>query len=215
MGTKDTTSQAAPAGTSFTAVGATTADGGVVTTAPGAGQQQPAGDPGLASLADQAAALQGTAQPAGQGAAPGAPAPVQPMAPAIPNSTVFAQLLGAVRDTVCMVAGLEAPKRTLTDEKVDKLGAIWGGVFDHYGIVLSDTMGKFGPVMAAAMASIPLLSDVVIETRKEIDAKDRQRAREPQRIETAPAAAKGVQTTKPDAAPKGYEEGVIKSTFSQ
>jgi len=196
-----------------TAVGVVSTDGAVVSTGPAA-NVKPAVDAGLASLADQAAALQGGAQPAGQGAPGAAPMAAAP-APAVPNSKVFAQLLGAVRDTVCMVAGLEAPKRTLTDDKVDKLGDLWGGVFDHYGIQLADTMGKFGPVMAAAMASIPLLSDVVIETRKEIDAKDRQRSREPQRIEAATAAAKGVQTMKPDAAPKGYEEGVIKSTFSQ
>jgi hypothetical protein len=202
---------------SATAVGVVSSDGGVVSTAPLKPTQPPV-DPGLASLAAQASALQATAQPAGQGAAPGAaPAGAEAPQPAIPNSAVVAQILGAVRDTVCMLAGLEAPKRTLTDEKVDKLGAIWGAVFDHYGVSLSDTMGKFGPVMAAAMASVPLLTDVVIETRKEIEAKDRQRSREAPQQLTAARAPAAVSTTAKAAstAPAGYQEGVVKQAFPQ
>lgn len=137
----------------------------------------------------------------------------EPVPQAIPNAVVFAQLVGAVRDTVCMFAGLEAPKRTLTDEKVTKLGEIWGGVFDHYGIRLSEKMGTYGPIMAAALATIPLVSETVMETRKEIAEKDGQRARLPA---PAPGPVTAAAAPPPAAAANnpGYADGVIKPRWT-
>lgn len=136
--------------------------------------------------------------------------PAEAPAPAIPNAQVFAQLVGAVRDTVCMVAGLEAPKRTLTDDKVTKLGEIWGGVFDHYGIRLSDKMGTYGPIVAAALATIPLVADTVLETRKEIAQKD---GRQPA-LAAPPAAPGAAPAPAPAAIDKGYTEGVVQPRWT-
>lgn len=132
----------------------------------------------------------------------------EPGPTALPNAPLVAQMIGAVRDTVCMLAGLEAPKRTLTDEKVDKLGEIWGGVLDHYGIQLSKQMGKFGPIIVAAVASAPLLRDTVMETRAEIIAKD---ATKPA-VLPAPAAAPGLPIPPAPPAPT-FTEGQIRPAF--
>lgn len=139
--------------------------------------------------------------------------PVEGETPAIPNAALVAQLVGAVRDTVCMFAGLEAPKRTLTDDKVEKLGVIWGGVLDHYKIVLSDKMGTYGPIVAAAMASAPLLRDCVMETRAEIAEKDGHRPRLPA---AAPGPVTAAAAPPPPAAANnpGYADGVIKPRWT-
>lgn len=131
----------------------------------------------------------------------------------MPNAVAVAHLFRAVRATVCVVAGLEAPKRTLTDEKTDKLGEIWGAVLDAYGIQLADKAGKHFVIVAAGIQSVELLEETFIETRKEIIAKDA--ARPPQQL-PPPAAADGApQPIVTATAPRGYTEGSIKPAFAQ
>lgn len=177
--------------------------------APSAAPEAPASP--LAALAASVEQEAGAAEAAAQGVTDADVAGIPETAPApIPNAPLVAQLVGAVRDTVCMVAGLEAPKRTLTDDKVEKLGEIWGGVLDHYGIQLSDKMGTYGPILAAALATIPLVSETVIETRKEIAHKDGQRP-----ALAAPEAGPGAAAAPPSAAnDKGYKEGVVQPRWT-
>lgn len=125
------------------------------------------------------------------------------------NAVLVAQMIGAVRDTVCMVAGLEAPARTLTDDKADKLGEIWGGVLDHYGIKLSDLAGRYGVIIAATIATFPLVRDTVIETRKEIALKDARPA-------TLPAPSPDGKPAAPAPAPvngQTFAPGVVRPAF--
>lgn len=162
----------------------------------------------LAALADQVEREAGEALRDATDADVGG-IPEQEPQPVIPNSVRVAGLIRAVRASVCMIAGLEAPKRTLTDDKVDKLGEIWGGVLDEYKINLSDHMGKFGPVIAAVMVSLPLVEDTWTETRKEIAEKDGKRP-------ALPAPAPGPQPVVPAPAANnpGYKEGVVQPRWT-
>jgi hypothetical protein len=210
----------APGPAAGTAVGVVSADGSMTSTRPiEQGAAAPA-DAGLDALAGQAQQLKASAP----GAAPGAPGagpaagPIAPPAPPpIPNDKAVAHLVCAVRDTVCMVASIEAPKRTLTDDKVDKLGEIWGGVLDHYGINLASKGGTYAPILVAVMASLPLVRDTVIETRKEIEAKDKGAARAATVDADKPSPTMTIRATAPTPAPApsaGFQEGVIKPRFT-
>jgi hypothetical protein len=181
------------------AIGDLTPDG----RAPGLDDQAPAAPGSLDSIANEADQM----QLEGQGGAPGAePIPPAPAGPT--NAEVCAGVFKSIRETVCMLASLETPRAAFDDAKCDQLGEIWGGCADHYGINLSDRMGKFGPLIAAAFASIAIVAPGVSEVRREIAAKDSK----PRQLQ-APGAAETV--TVGTAPARAETPGTIRPTFGQ
>ena len=170
--------------------------------APGAVDQAPAAPGSIDDFADQADQLQAGADPA----APGQVEPAEPAEKPQPTNTeLLASAFVMIRETTCEVAGLQSPRQLLTDEKVERLAVIWGEVCDHYGLVLSESVGKYTVIMLALGASFKVMSPVIAATRAEIATKDKA----PKKI-APPAAVAPIAV-----APAANESGLVKPTWPQ
>lgn len=106
----------------------------------------------LDRLADQAGQLGAEIEADQAGAAPGAPADV-PMT----NAQVLATAFDLVRETLCTVAGVESPRRTVSSEKLAPLAEAWGAVCDKHGINLAAMVGDYILEFKALALTVPVI----------------------------------------------------------
>ena len=135
------------------------------------GQRDPLDD-----LAAEAAGL--NPPPGGEGDQAG-PAPP----PALTNAQIVAMALEMIRDTLCAVAKVVSPKKTLDDTAVKAIGDAIGPVLDKYGVKLSVVLGDFMLELRAASVTVPILLAAWSELREEV------RAMKAKPVEAAPVAA--------------------------
>jgi hypothetical protein len=168
----------------------------------------PAAGAGLESLAQQFEHLEA-------GGEPGTPATtgdeVQAEPPKPTNTEICVGMFATLRETFCEFTDLKAPRLTLTDDKCEKLGAIWGGCADHYGIDLQGQMGKWGALGMAAFASVAILMPTIQATRAEIATKDGRS--KPAAVPAAPPPS--LVTDRGAANAQDFASGVIKPAFEQ
>jgi hypothetical protein len=141
--------------------------------------------PELANLAGAAAAADGAAAPAPDDQAHGAPA-----APTLSNRDAIAAGIELFRELVCAVMRVESPKATLSPDVAQRIGQAWEPVCAKYGIDLGAMFGRFGPEIAAAAITAPL----VLAAYRALDAELRDK-----RTAKLPEASND--QAKPEAAP--------------
>lgn len=176
----------------------------------GDGAPPPPAGAGLESLAQQFEHLEAGGEP-GAPLTPGDDGQAEPPKPT--NTEICVGMFTTLRETVCEFADLKAPRLTLTDEKCEKLGAIWGGCADHYGIDLQGQMGKWGALGMAAFASVAILMPTIQATRAEIATKDAGRSKQPAAVTAAPSPS--LVTDRGAANAQDFKSGVIKPAFEQ
>lgn len=105
----------------------------------------------LDRLADQADQL-GAGTDDDQAGAPGAAA-AAPMT----NAQVLATAFELVRETLCTVAGVTSPRRTVSSATLAPLADAWGAVCDKHGIDLSGMVGDYILEFKALALTVPVL----------------------------------------------------------
>src|SRR4051812_9696732 len=75
----------------------------------------------------------------GDAAAPGTALVPTPAPPT--NAQLFAGAIAAGREAFCAFTRFESPRKTLSDEAVQRLGEVWGPVLDKHGINLHSYLG--------------------------------------------------------------------------
>lgn len=111
----------------------------------------------LEQLAGEAEALQAgidqaNQEAAGEGGAPAAAAP-----PVLTNAQCLAMGLQIVRETLCAVAKVSSPKRTLDDATITTVADAVAPVLEKYGINLQGMAGGYMLELRAAMVTVPVL----------------------------------------------------------
>lgn len=130
----------------------------------------------LDNLADEAAGLDGPAPGAEQ--ASGAP-------PELTNTQIVAMALEMIRDTLCAVAKVLSPKKTLDQAAIVAVADAIGPVLDKYGIKLQAVLGDYMLELRAAFVTVPIMLAAWTELREEIRA---MKAKPVETAETAPTA---------------------------
>ena len=108
----------------------------------------------------------------------GAPAPDGQDEATEPQSLTSAQIIGgalaAGREVFCLVTKLQSPKRVLTDDRAQHLGALWGPVCDKHGIDLAKYLGDYGAEVGAIVGTFAIVMELrtavtaeIVATRKE------------------------------------------------
>lgn len=87
------------------------------------------------------------------------------------NAQLLAGMFSLARDTVVNLADVQSLRHTLTDAQTAQLGTMWGQVLDGYGIRLDAYMGRHGPLITAALATVAMGVNVVKGYRDEQAAK--------------------------------------------
>lgn len=106
----------------------------------------------LERLADQADQLGAAADP-DHGGAPGADQAPAPLT----NSQVLITAFELVRETLCTVAGVTSPRRTVSTEQLAPLADAWGAVCDKHGVDLSTMVGDYILEFKAIALTVPVI----------------------------------------------------------
>lgn len=122
----------------------------------------------LDRLADQAGQLGADIDQAGADQAGAAPAAVP-----LTNAQVLSTAFELVRETLCTVAGVESPRRTVSSATLAPLAEAWGAVCDKHGINLSGMVGDYILEFKALALTVP----VILAARTALLAEIEQKAR--------------------------------------
>lgn len=121
---------------------------------------------GLVREADQLGAE------ADQAAAAGEPGQAdQAAAPALTNAQCLTMGLQIVRETLCTVAKVTSPKRTMDDQACQAVGEAVAPVLDKYGINLGNMAGDFMAELRALAVTVPIVLAVRSALLDELAAK--------------------------------------------
>lgn len=111
------------------------------------------------------------------GGTPGAPDVGQDGVPGEgdPTPLTAAQIIGgalaAGREVFCLVTKLDSPKRVLTDDRAQHLGALWGPVCEKHGIDLAKYLGDYALEVGALVGSFAVVMELRAAVTAEIVAK--------------------------------------------
>lgn len=137
---------------------------------------------GQAQTLEAEAASDGAAGP-GAGADAGGPPPGQS------NAELLTGTFHMLRETGCILGGVESPRRVLDDNVLAQLGGAWGAVCDKRGWDLSALMGNYGPEVTAVLLSITVVQRLNAAVRAELAAREPKPADVVQQGEAQAAAA--------------------------
>lgn len=87
------------------------------------------------------------------GADPGAAPAAQPLT----NAQVLITAFELVRETLCTVAGVTSPRRTVSTEQLAPLAEAWGAVCDKHGLELSAMVGDYILEFKAIALTVPVI----------------------------------------------------------
>lgn len=118
---------------------------------------------GLVREADQLGAEADQAAAAGE--------PGQADAPALTNAQCLTMGLQIVRETLCTVAKVNSPKRTMDDASCQAVGEAVAPVLDKYGINLGNMAGDFMAELRALAVTVPIVLAVRSALLDELAAK--------------------------------------------
>ena len=91
-------------------------------------------------------------------------------APELTNAQVINMGLQMVRETLCGVANVTSPKRTLTDQTCEVIGEANGPLLDKWGISLSGMGGGYMVELKAAFVTLPILWAAWLALKEEMRA---------------------------------------------
>ena len=119
-----------------------------------------------------AAAADADMNNAEQTGAPGAPPePEKPVG--LKNEQCLLGGLQMIRETVCAIAGVQSPKVTLADDKLQPIAKANAEVLDKYGLSLSDMGGEYMVEIKAAIVTLPVLFFAYAALKAEMNARQK------------------------------------------
>jgi hypothetical protein len=156
-------------------------------------------------------AIDAAGQP-GDSAAPVDAPPAPPPGPT--NAELIAMGVEMFRELVCVMLGVESPQQTLGEPVARAIGQAWEPVCAKYGVDLNRLLAGFGPELAAAATTLPLLFKAWRALNAEVIAKRRAQLAPPPAPAPAATAATAAAPA-PAPAPRADAGDAARAAFER
>lgn len=102
------------------------------------------------------------------------PGGAQPAPPPMTNAQVLGFAFEMIRETLCTVAGVQSPRVTASNDKLQPLAEAWGAVCDKHQVDLSSMVGDYIIELKAITLTVPVILAARSALQAEIAAKHRK-----------------------------------------